>query len=166
VKFLNAKLFAVSVLFVMAANATAVPMSEKPIEIKGISIGMPREQFEKIVNQEEYFTIGGARSKYRTQDGEYVEGKLDQYIFFFGASKFDDVLEAVKEKYPSISCIDTQVSNAMGASFQQTSCSINDATSTLNLTRLADIKTSALMLISKRKLDEKEKRRQQGKKDI
>lgn len=115
------------------------------------------------------FTIAEVPGKYThsPMHVEYFEERLDFLLFFFNAPNFPSVLAAVKEKYPGLICEDSQVGNAMGATFTQTNCALEDAESILRITRfVSDIRTSSLSLTSKRKLAELAERSKQKKKDI
>jgi triacylglycerol esterase/lipase EstA (alpha/beta hydrolase family) len=153
-------------VLLVSTGAMAAPELSQPLEIKGISIGMPKSQIENIIRPEEIFTIGGVKSQGGLVIRDYFEGNLDQFIFPFKPSKFAEVYEAVKEKYPTMVCVESSVSNAMGATFKQTECKIDGTDSILQLVRMIDINTSALVLVSKRKLNETEKSKDHNKKDI
>jgi hypothetical protein len=139
------------------------------IEIKGIHIGMTeKEVTEKIGNVDE-FTIAGVKSKHYNipLSLHYHDGKLDSLDFFFTPEGFGAVLEAVKSKYPSLKCENSTVWNAMGASFQQMECMLEDSETYLRISRFtSSIDTSSLSLISQRWIDEKIKHRNDTKKDI
>lgn len=135
------------------------------IDIKGIYLGMTNDQVTEKIGASE-FTVAGIKSKYSNLHLDFHDGKLDQLIFFFHPTGFDNVLDAVKGKYPLLKCENSTVSNAMGASFPQTRCEFGDSESLLILSRVIDIKTSALSLVSKRRLAEEERRKTINKQDI
>jgi hypothetical protein len=98
---------------------------------------------------------------------DYFKGRLDNFHFSFAHDSFLDVLEAVKEKYPSIECEDSQLKNARGATFNQVHCFLADNVSTLLLTRYSgDLRTSSLTLASVRRLDAQSEEDKLKKKDI
>lgn len=139
------------------------------LEIKGVRIGMTKEEWLSKFGSLDvsYFTVGGALGKYEKIRPVFHEGKLDSFHFFFHSDYFDDVLGAVKTKYPRIRCSKSTVANAMGAKFTQVSCSLGDNTGVLSLSRfVSDIDTSCLSLTSKRFLDEAVKESKKGEKDI
>jgi hypothetical protein len=160
------RFIAFAAITLTSINALAVPELSQALEIKGISIGMPEPQVENIIRPEEIFTVGGVRSKDQRVYRDYVEGKLDNLVFTFSPSSFDEVYHAVKEKYPSIECVESSVSNAMGATFKQMECRIYDADSMLKLFRMIDTTTSALVLVSKKRLEESSRSKEHNKKDI
>ena len=139
------------------------------IEIKGLSIGLSKAEVEQKFPSWSGFTIAGASAKYPHSPLEtsYVDGKLDSLFFFFEEDSFAVVLAAVKQKYPNISCVESQVGNAMGAKFTQIECTISDRLSTLQLTRfISDIWTSSLTLTSRRLLEEASQKAKKNKKDL
>ena len=132
------------------------------IEIKGITIGMPIQDYKLIIanNGDGFFSIGGVTGKspspplYKLRDG-----KLDSFTFIFEPSDFPRVLEAVKNKYPSINCNNNEVQNRMGATFNQVECVLDGTNSVLNLSKYAgDIETSMLMITSNEHLNELKKK--------
>ena len=139
------------------------------LDIKGLRIGISKDDVEQKTPMLADFTIAGVRSKYEHSPVslEYREDKLDQMFFFFDPSGFDEVLGAVREKYPRMTCENSEVGNAMGAKFKQVQCSVQDSNSVLQVTRfVGDIRTSALTLMSKRALREQSETAKQRKKDI
>lgn len=134
------------------------------IEIKGFQIGMPEIEAKNIIDRTGGITIADVYAEYYNL--EYYEGKLDKFTFLFDNTKFDNVLGAVKEKYPSLKCRDSSVSNAMGASFNQTECNLISENAVLILNRRINVKTSSLIINSKRLLDELVKNKDKSKKDI
>jgi hypothetical protein len=134
------------------------------IEIKGLRMGMPESEAKSIIDKNGGITIAEVYADYYNL--AYHEGKLDKFSFLFKSSEFDSVLGAVKEKYPSLKCSDSTVSNAMGASFDQTECNLISSEAAMVLIRRADVKTSALIISSKRLLDEMAKSNEKSKKDI
>lgn len=128
------------------------------VDIKGLHLGMKKEE---IINKFgplplKEFTIGGVQSMFDLNFyDDFYENKLDRFIFFFEADSFNEVLQAVKLKYPALKCVDSTVSNAMGASFKQTICELQDQLGTLTLKRfVSDISTSVLNLSSHRRNQE------------
>ena len=141
----------------------------QPIEIKGLSIGMPKAEVEALFPSWAGFTIAGVKSAEGFAPvARYHDDKLDVFHFIFSAKDFDAVAEAVKEKYPSTECVDSKVSNAMGTTFRQTHCNItNDPLAVLRLSRFVkDVNTSMLTLTSMRFVKEGLEKRRERKKDI
>ncbi|CAN1507597.1 hypothetical protein MCEKH45_00699 [Methylophilaceae bacterium] len=87
------------------------------IEIKGIRIGMAKDQLDGIIYRIGYYddvTVGGAKMKNITSDSvEYRDGKLDSIYMLFDLGQYNSVLAAIENKYPGIEC-------------KQNSCSISD----------------------------------------
>jgi hypothetical protein len=156
-------------LLVAALLALSSHAQAQSIEIKGLRIGMSKAEVDALFPSWQDFTIAGVRSADGlTPSARYHEEKLDAFHFFFRARDFDVVAEAVKEKYPATECVDSTVTNAMGATFRQTHCNItNDPSAVLRIARFArDVRTSALTLISVRSVKEGLEKRQERKKDI
>jgi hypothetical protein len=131
--------------------------NSQKIEIKGLRLGMTNAEVEAKVGPLPLtnFTVAGASSKYTDASPEFYEGKLDSFSFYFNAEQFDDVLGAVKSKYPALRCVKSKVANAMGASFTQVNCQLRDTKGALHLTRFVnDISTSSLTLTSDRRIKE------------
>ncbi|MCK9636860.1 MAG: hypothetical protein M0R41_11350 [Methylobacter tundripaludum] len=172
-------------IIAMVLDNQKVAYSPSVLEIKGIKIGMTEHDanYAKIDSQMKAiqsaservaglgFTIGGVRSKndmLNDVDFTFRDEKLVMLTFIFKPDGFDRVIEAVKSKYPMLVCNESIVSNAMGASFHQIDCGVNDSQgNTLLITKFDDnIETSSLHLFSQRYLDEQEKKRSDKKKDI
>ena len=154
-----------------AFNFALLPatVNAQPIDIKGLSIGMSKTDVEQKFPNWNGFTIADVSSKYQHSplNVSYFDGKLDSLLFFFDSNSFTTVLDAVKQKYPSISCKESQVGNPMGAKFTQIECTTTDQLSILQLRRfVSDIRTSSLSLISKRKMEEYAEKEKNKKKDI
>jgi hypothetical protein len=113
------------------------------------------------------FAIAGVKSKYSFNPVtlNFRAGKLDSLFFAFDAKSFPDVLEAVKEEYPALSCAESTVSHPMGTSFKQVGCTLKDKTGTLRLMRVDnDVNTSALTLQSNRGVKEPDNKQKDKKK--
>jgi len=160
-----------TVLLVLALIQPSISFSQE-IEIKGLRLGMTMAEVESKVGKLplKNFTIAGVKGKYEDSNPviiKFYEGKLDVFVFFFDANHFDDVLEAVKTKYPSLECAKSNVSNAMGASFDQVKCNLHDQSGSLSLSRfVSDIKTSALSLMSDRAIKETKDKQKEKRKDL
>ncbi|MDO8946903.1 MAG: hypothetical protein Q7U88_07055 [Desulfocapsaceae bacterium] len=138
------------------------------IEIKGLSLGMSKEKFDKDIgtNSMKNFTIAGVKSMYSLRP-EFFENNLDAFNFFFDAGKFDDVLSAVTSKYSDIKCEESELSNAMGAHFKQVECELKGNVGTLRIVRfVGDVNTSLLSLWSDRYLKDFTAKRKEKQKDI
>lgn len=165
------KVFTHNFWAVLTILALALPLSAnaQPIEIKGLYVGMSKaEVLEKFPTWKD-FTIAGVRSKYEHTPVsiKYRDDKLDQLMFFFNSNHFDTMLSALKEKYPEMSCESTQVGNAMGATFDQTRCTLKGTDSILQFSRyVSDIRTSVLSMMSMKFLEEQAEKVKERKKDI
>ena len=158
-----------SLLVFFTSVLLSVTVRAQGIEIKGLRIGMTKGEVEKKIGRLPVrdFTIAGARNKYPTFSPEFHDGKLDLFGFFFDPDAFDEVVSAVKDKYPALICENTTVTNAMGAAFRQTQCLLRDELGTLRLSRYVnDIRTSALSLMSERKIKESLEKRNKREKDL
>ncbi len=147
----------------------SVTVHAQGIEIKGLRIGMTIGEVEKTIGPLPVrdFTIAGVRNKYSTFSPVFHDGKLDYFQFAFDPSAFDEVASAVKDKYPALFCQNTTITNAMGAVFKQTQCSLKDKLGSLLLSRYTgQITTSTLSLTSTRALNEFLEKRNERKKDL
>lgn len=161
----------ISSRFVIGAIAaiSSFSASADPIELKGLQVGMTKEEVNKKFPSFEGFTIAGVSSKYSSTPVkiEYRDNKLDFLLFFFDSENFSTVLAAVKEKYPELKCIDSEVSNGMGAKFSQVDCTLSDSVSTLSLSRfVSDVQTSSLTIISKKLSEQINNESKQKMKDV
>ncbi len=144
-------------IFALFAGLHSTAAYGQAIEIKGLRLGMTESEVEKKIGPLplKEFTIAGVPSKYSTVDLNFHKNKLDSFMFFFDADAFEDVLQAVKSKYPALKCVGSTVSNAMGASFKQVDCKLRNQLGTLSLSRfVSDINTSVLTLASHRQSQE------------
>jgi hypothetical protein len=132
-------------------------------EIKGIRIGMTQEAYEKAMEAAGFFTIGGVSPMYAVTRSFDEQGRLQEFSFIFRSSDWEQVRDAVKEKYPKLKCVRSTASNRMGATFPQEHCFFG----TLGMSRLvSDIDTSFLSLTSKELADRRRKESNEKKKDI
>jgi hypothetical protein len=137
------------------------------IEIKGIHLGMTKEEWKKKFNWAGAidFSIAGIPGKSPVVPCFYND-KLDEFYFRFDSKEFDNVLRSVKSKYPRLKCSESIVSNAMGASFNQVVCHLAGKSGNLEIRRFSggDLETSSLLIISNRKFNEflAEEKRKQG----
>jgi hypothetical protein len=144
------------------------PTITQRIEIKGVMIGMTPEELEAKVGRMpiKNFTIGGVEGNYDFKTN-FHKGQLDRFLFFFHSSRFDELVAAVKGKYPELECENSTVSNRMGAKFQQTVCVLNDELTSLSITRFSgDVRTADLDMVSKREIQDRIKRAAERKKDM
>jgi len=162
------------VLMVSAVIFTETLFSQdiKAIEIKGLRIGMTKEEIESTVGKLPLnnLTIAGVRGKDDDSTPviiKFHEGVLDLFMFRFDPGYFDDILGAVKTKYPTIRCENSTVTNAMGASFKQVDCKLKDQSGSLSLIKFgSDIMTSRLSLISDRWFKETAGKQKEKQKDL
>ncbi len=148
--------------FVLFAGLNSAAAISQEIEIKGLKLGMSKADVElKFGEISRYgyiyeFTIGGVESQYGGGINlEFHEDKLDEVWFFFDADGFDAVRKAVASKYPALKCSGSTVSNAMGASFRQTKCSLKNKIGTLSISRfVSEINTSLLSMRTPRSMNE------------
>lgn len=139
------------------------------IDLKGVRIGMPKDEVMSIIHSTPIFTIAGIESKYVNIPAsmQYRNGNLDTFVFFFSSRRFEQMQDALEKKYPKLRCVDSHTKNAMNATFTQTICEIDNANVLLQLRRfVSDITTSSLSLVSHESLEELKNKRKQEKSDI
>jgi len=142
----------------------SIPTSAQGIDIEGLHVGMAKADVQERFPTWSGFTIAGVSGTYTPVSVDYRDEILDQLLFTFNANSFATIVAAVKEKYPAMTCETTRLGNAIGATFDQVSCSLRDSVSVLRLVRYVDI--SLLSLESKRLIEERELRNKKSKKDI
>jgi hypothetical protein len=158
-------------LFVFFASAL-LPLTARAqdIEIKGLRLGMTKQEVQKKIGRLPVlnFTIAGVEGIDGPFSPEFYQGKLDSFVFLFDPRDFDEVLSAVKGKYPALTCENSTVTNAMNARFTQTQCNLRDKQGALQLSRyVLNISTSALSLVSDRHIkDSLDKQDKKRKKDL
>lgn len=153
-------------IFVASCGAFA---GDPEIEIKGVRIGMSKQDLDSKYPSWEGFTVAGvpSKSKYAPGPYDFHDGKLDYFGFSFDPRKFDSIREALKAKYPGLSCENSAVSNAMGATFEQTECNLRGSNASLRLSRFgSDITSGLLFLVSHRALEERARRIAEEKSDL
>jgi hypothetical protein len=142
---------------------------EDIIEIKGLQIGMTKEEVKAKIGTlaARDFTIAGVPNKYPFFEPQFYSDKLDHFVFFFDSKFFNQMLEAVRAKYPALRCEESMVSTGAGGSFTQVKCTLRDSIGVLSLSRFVnDINTSGLSVYSHRFLNEEFKSREQRQKDL
>jgi ABC-type amino acid transport substrate-binding protein len=162
-------LAALTLAAVLLAQAASTLAQDAPLEIKGLRIGMSKEEVTEKHPNWTGFTVAGARAKYAALPVmvKYHENRLDQLMFFFTPDAFDVLLTAFKEKYPALACKSSSIGNAMGATYEQVQCSLSDSDSVLQVRKYVnDSRTSLLSLHSKRFVEEETKKQREQKKDI
>jgi len=134
------------IVFITATSSLAA--SEQGIEIKGLRIGMTKEDFKAKFGGPPYkrFTIAGIPSNNEYIPPKFRDDKLEMYFFAFSPSYFTEMLQAIGTKFPQMKCTESKIKNEFGAVFDQVKCDYNDDKSTLTLIRYLDLKTSALTL--------------------
>ncbi len=159
----------VALLVFAACTLLSASVYAQNIEIKGLRLGMTKEEVEEKIGRLPVrdFTIAGVREEYGNFAPQFYDGKLDSLHFFFDSRRFDHVVSAVNEKYPSFACKDNAVTNAMGATFTQTRCTLRDELGNLHMSRFtSDIRRSVLNLQSDRRDKELMEKDNRLKKDI
>jgi len=142
---------------------------DEPIEIKGLRIGMTRAEVIAKYGKPPLrdFTVAGVPGKSKRLDLSFHEDRLDYWIFYFDVGAFDELMEALRSKYPRLRCTERMVPNYLGAPYAQVDCSLSDRTSTLSLRRVAqDINTSALWMSSQRRLEALEQKAKANQRDL
>jgi hypothetical protein len=144
------------------------PPLYRVIEIKGLRLGMTESEAEEKVGKMP-FTVAGVEAMNSRPIIEFYENKLDYFLFAFDEDKFEDVLQSVKTKYPDLKCVESTLSNAMGASFQQVTCRMHNQLGSLTLERYGantHLDISALSLQSYRRINEWEEKQKAKQSDI
>jgi len=150
----------------LLATMYSIAAFAQGIEIKGLRLGMTKTDIEKKfgtlpVNN---FTIADVPGKFPVRL-EFYEGKLDELMFFFSSTNFNEVRKAVISKNPELKCTDSTVTSPAGKSYTQVNCKLADQLGTLRVERFVrDIDTSAVTLTSHRLFQELEKQRQEKQK--
>lgn len=162
------------------------------IEIKGLRTGLTIKEVEKIIGgpifngftrgttieetkkqldqyhkaqSRKKFSIGGVTEK--DMSFTWENNKLVSLWFFFYPKDFDKMVDAVKGKYPDLTCSSKQVGNLMGAKFEQLECSVMSGQDGLWLTRFNDdIYTSVLTIQSLQHNRQQSEKQNKEKKDI
>lgn len=150
------------------------------IEIKGLKIGMSKDDVSKIYSitkspsrdgdgyylSQNSFTIGG--SKVFDTRVYFAEDKSDHIEIVLYSSSFENVLSALKDKYKDLKCVNSEIKNKLGNSFTQTICEIKDDKSSLQFKRLFELNfdRSILDIKSTRKINIEKTINQASKKDI
>lgn len=138
------------------------------LELKGIRLGMSQFEIQDLHGALPIrgLTIAGISSKYPISP-DFLNGRMERFAFYFDSSEFDQMLVAVKKKYPAVACTNHRVSNAMGAGFVQTQCALESGEGTLSLSRfVSDVSTSALTLTAREVTERRLKALKAGEKDI
>lgn len=104
-------------VLLMALSAPVLPESsdgrallpwqaDVDLDVKGLHIGMPRDQVESAIPSRRDFTIAGVPGALGAMSvtTAYRRDRLDMLTFVFESSRFDQVLAAVELKYPQIFC--------------------------------------------------------------
>lgn len=116
------------------------------LDIKGIRIGMKREEVVSIIraaNLAGGFTINNATPPMKFMNGLVTVDKYDQagnlvlFMAMFKPTDFARIESAMMAKYPSTTCIDSTVQNAYGATFPQRQCIHTSGTERMLARRLS-----------------------------
>ena len=96
-----------------AALVVVVASGVPAQDLKGVRIGMTKDDYDKVMESVGYFTIGGVSPKYSVTPAFDEQGKLSSFIFFFRSEDYGQVREAVKTKFPKLKCVQSKVGNRM-----------------------------------------------------
>lgn len=162
------------VLAMMLFAALICPAHAAGIDIKGIRLGMTRDELiaqGAIVNSKQNFvmpgfTVGGVPAILGNADLTLKDERLDTFTFFFAPDDFDEVLAAVKIKYPKTKCESSELQNGFGAKFPQTYCTYTDGKTTLRVRRMLSNEVGLLSLVANSTLKQMDDRAQRKKGDI
>lgn len=149
-------------LFSCASNA-----QEPKISIKGIEIGLTQAEIANITGTQERFVRG---FKVGGVHGDIVfsfsAGRLSLAMFRFNSGNFQIIKEAYAEKYKEMKCTDSEVKNAMGAKFEQTTCIHKDDHGVIELEKHVKVNQSQLKIKSTERIEQEIKEIKENKKDI
>ncbi len=149
-------------VFSCASNA-----QEPKISIKGIEIGFTQAEVANITGTQERFVrgfkVGGV---YGDIGFSFNSGKLSLAMFRFNSGNFLIIKEAYAEKYKEMKCTDSEVQNAMGAKFEQTTCIYKDDKGVIELEKHVKINQSQLKIKSTERIEQEIKEIKENKKDI
>lgn len=74
---------------------------------------------------------------------------VDMIYLIFDSGSFEQVRDALREKYPKLKCQRSDVSNAMGARFDQQECDVRSVNGTISLSqRSGKVTESSLSMYS------------------
>lgn len=138
------------------------------LELKGIRLGMSQFDLQDLHGQLplQGLTIAGITSKYPINP-DFLDGRLEQFEFFFDSSEFNRMLVAVQKKYPTLKCTNSRVATVAGVRLIQTECALNGKDGTLSLNRfVSDVSTSVLTMTSREVIERRRKTMKAGDKDI
>jgi hypothetical protein len=156
-------IFSIGIALFSSANAAQEPK----ISIKGIEIGFSKAEVANITGTQERFArgfrVGGV---YGDMALTYGNSGLSLAMFVFNSGNFITMKEAYTEKYKEMKCTDSEVQNAMGAKFEQTTCIYKDSQGLIELVKYMDIRRSSLKIKSNEKIEEDIKSHNANKKDI
>lgn len=130
---------------------------KKKINIKGYYLGMSKCEIDpEMIKVYSKFTVAGVETT--VHFFEFVDDKVSAFIVGFKENYFLKVFEALKNKYPGLKCENSEVSNRMGAKFEQISCNLFYSEGLLSINRYANnIEDSSISLISKKAVEKEKK---------
>jgi hypothetical protein len=162
-------------LALCAALLTSVAMpaaAQGEIELKGIYLGMPEWDFERITNSRNHverhqfpyelylgdFTL--ANIKPRMMEGTFKDGLLVQWHFVFNHVYFEKMLDVLKMRY-DLKCKVGEVQTKGGTEFDHENCIYDFGDTRLALSsRFFDIETASLLVTSATWFDERQQTEQ------
>ena len=162
------RLFTLRLTLLLILHASAVAQ-EAAIEIKGIRVGMTKQQLNQTIPSWSGFTIAGVPPMFHELRSPAVfhAGRLDRFVYMFLPEHFNTMHEALLEKYPALQCKSLVKTDTVGESAESTECGLADKDSVLLLSKYSvDRNTSLIGLYSRRYLEEEKQRKLKTKKDI
>lgn len=152
---------------VLALFSCASYAQDPKISIKGIEIGLTQAEVANITGtQSRYITgfrVGGVHGDIGYS---FSAGKLSLAMFRFNSGNFQIIKEAYTEKYKEMKCTDSEIQNAMGAKFEQTTCIYKDDQGIIELEKYVKINQSQLKIKSTERIEQEMKENTEKKKDI
>jgi hypothetical protein len=154
-----------AIALVLCASAARA----EPITIKGIGLGMAKEEVTNAIREQNLaggFGIAGlvVHRSYPKVRGlptvpTYQDDKLATFMVLYHPTDFAAVEAAMRKKYPGTDCTDQILQNAFGAKYNQRKCIYKEGEELLAAYRYAggDTKNGAMFLGSTKRTPEQER---------
>ena len=134
---------------VMALFASSIFAQTPRISIKGIEIGLTKEEIKAVTGIDEdmlVMNVAGVKVAMRLR---YRGGKLEMAMGTYSPVEFEIIKEAFSSKYQKIQCQNSSVQNNMGAKFDQVDCSYMDSEAVLEIRKYMDTNRGSLKIKSR-----------------
>ncbi|MET4163491.1 hypothetical protein ABIE61_003355 [Marinobacterium sp. MBR-111] len=94
------------------------------VEIKGVYLGMSKGDYNQVFAKQ--WTV--ATHDVTTVTPLWNHEKLQSFTADFKVGGFEDILAAVKKKYPNLTCVSSKMNNTFGATLNQKTCTYKELT--------------------------------------